>query len=88
MFVNNFLLLIIFFFKVQRALKHAVTAGILKHRNGRYKAVIALAVTQAPRRRRTEDDYKVAEEMPDPDESTTGVDSFGAVHDRRRRYVK
>lgn len=74
-------------FQVQRALKHAVTAGILRHRNGRYQNAIALArISQLPKRR-NEDDYnvKVVDNMPVDEESVrVSVDPDGTVHERGR----
>ena len=71
--------------KVQRALKHAVTAGILRHKNGRYKAAIALAPVTQSKRRRNIEDYKIVEESIDLEESpNSGVDPHAPVQDRRR----
>ncbi|XP_051172951.1 putative mediator of RNA polymerase II transcription subunit 24 isoform X2 [Leptopilina boulardi] len=76
--------------QVQRALKHAVTAGILRHRNGRYKNAIALSkITHPSNKRRFEDDYKVVDDMSVVDESKkTAVDPLSSIHDRGNRAKK
>lgn len=71
-----------YIFQVQRALKHAVTAGILRHRNGRYKNIISLSKITHSSKRRLEENCKI-NEMPVNDEiKKTAVNPLGPIHDR------
>ncbi|XP_043483260.1 arginine/serine-rich coiled-coil protein 2-like isoform X2 [Leptopilina heterotoma] len=74
--------------QVQRALKHAVTAGILRHRNGRYKNIISLSKITHSSKRRLDENCKV-NEMPVNDEiKKNSVDPLGSIHDRGNRSKK
>lgn len=74
--------------QVQRALKHAVTAGILRHRNGRYKNIISLSKITHSSKRRLEENCKI-NEMPVNDEiKKTAVNPLGPIHDRGNRSKK
>lgn len=57
--------------QVHRALKHAVNAGLLRHRSGRYKALATLNPTSVPtpsaNKESTNDDQKTEEKKPKSD---------------------
>ena len=80
---DQFTLLI--FYQVQRALKHAVNAGLLRCKNGRYKAQFALnPVTHHQHHREDTDKNTEASNDTSDEPPVGGTDPTRKVQERRK----
>ncbi|EZA60102.1 hypothetical protein DMN91_012755 [Ooceraea biroi] len=78
--------------QVHRALKHAVTAGLLRHRSGRYKVLATLNPISTPaspaNKNPVSNDQKTKEKKLKPDVWAPESDMKSSHQTQERKYVK